>query len=284
MKMVQSASSPCDGETMLVHAVTVILKQPTDSPLSKALARGGIHTVTDLLTLSQLERDALTYHNVYGNVRPLAIGHKNLLQMLKIYGAYCKAEGSPIMDWMMITKKDFNDFRCSRAGLHASEWDDTIAPATIPVIIPNSPSSTVSVAMSKSPSPTVSIKASGSPPVTASVVTSESSSSTVLVTTTKRSSPTVSVVTARSTSSIVSVTMFESSSNSIKGQDVLVCPDGKAALHHVLSEVLAQPWWLLTEVLERSGFDEIQDVLLMNQAERDMLNFLDGNGVVMPLP
>jgi len=48
--------------------------------------------------------------------------------------------------------------------------------------------------------------------------------------------------------------------------------------------VLAQPWWLLTKALERSGFDEIQDVLLMNQAERDMLTFLNANSVVTPLP
>jgi len=62
-----------------------------------------------------------------------------------------------------------------------------------------------------------------------------------------------------------------------------VYPDGKATLHHVLSEVLNQPWWLLAEALERSGFDEIQDILLMNQAERDMLTFLNANGVVTPL-
>ena len=51
-----------------------------------------------------------------------------------------------------------------------------------------------------------------------------------------------------------------------------------------LVEVLCQPWWLLTEALERSGFNEIQDVLLMNQAERDMQTFLNANGVITPLP
>jgi len=150
MKMVQSASSPCDGETMLVHAVMVILKQPTDGPLSKALARGGIHTVTDILALSQSERDALTYHDVYGNVRPLAIGHKNLLRMLKAYAAYCEAKGSPIVDWMTITKKDFDDFRHSQAGLCASEWYDIAAPATVPVVLPKSSLSMVSVTTSVS--------------------------------------------------------------------------------------------------------------------------------------
>jgi len=154
---------------MFEHVVTVILKQPMDGPLSKALARGGIHTITDLLTLSQLEHDALTYHNVYGNVRPLAIGHKNLLRMLKIYGTYCKAKGSPIVDWTVITKKDFDDFRHSRAGLHASEWYDTVAPATIPVILPKSSLSMVSVTTSVSP------------PVAVSVMASASSSSAVTV-------------------------------------------------------------------------------------------------------
>ena len=86
---------------MFEHVVTVILKQPMDGPLSKALARGGIHTVMDILALLQSEHDALTYHDVYGTVRPLAIGHKNLLQMLKIYGAYCKAKGFPIVDWRL---------------------------------------------------------------------------------------------------------------------------------------------------------------------------------------
>jgi len=47
--------------------------------------------------------------------------------------------------------------------------------------------------------------------------------------------------------------------------------------------VLGQPWWLLAEALERTGFDEIQDILLMNQAKRDMLTFLNANGVVTPL-
>ncbi len=61
--------------------------------------------------------------------------------------------------------------------------------------------------------------------------------------------------------------------------------DWEADLHHVLSEVLCQPWCgLLFEALERSGFNEIQDVLLMNQAERDMLTFLDANDIITPLP
>jgi len=60
---------------------------------------------------------------------------------------------------------------------------------------------------------------------------------------------------------------------------------GEAALHHVLSEVFYPGWReKVVEALERSGFNEIQDVLLVNQAERDMLTFLNTNGVITPLP
>ncbi len=59
--------------------------------------------------------------------------------------------------------------------------------------------------------------------------------------------------------------------------------DGKAALQHVLTEVLYPGWReTLAEALERSGFPEIQDVLLMNQTERDVLTFFDANGVITP--
>jgi len=85
--------------------------------------------------------------------------------------------------------------------------------------------------------------------------------------------------------STVSAMTSKSSSDDSEDQDVLVYTNGEAALHHVLSEVLCQPWFgLLAKALERGGFDEIQDVLLMNQAKRDTLTFLDANDVVTPLP
>jgi len=77
--MAQNVSSPHDGEATLKHVVTVILKQAKDGPLSKAMARGGIQVILDVLALLQLAQDALTYHDDYGTVRPLEISHKNLL-------------------------------------------------------------------------------------------------------------------------------------------------------------------------------------------------------------
>jgi len=239
--MIRSASSPCDGKVTLEHVVTVILKQPMDGPLSKALACAGIHTTLDILALTPLARDALTYHDDYGIVKPLLIGHKNQLQVLKIFATYRKMEGFPIVNWMTITKKDFDDFRCSRAGLRATEMDDAIAPVTV------------------------------------SITTFESSPTTMPATASKSSPSATSLMTSKNS-------LHMDSSDVTEDQDVLACSIGKTALHHVLSEVLGQPWWLIFEVLERSGFDGIQDVLLMNQAERDTLTFLNGNGVVTPLP
>jgi len=176
------------------------------------------------------------------------------------------------VDWMAITKKDFDDFRCSRAGLHATERDDTIAPATMPVIISKSPPSTVSVTTSKNSSSTV------------SVTSSKSSSSTVSVTTSGSSPAAVSITTSKSSSSTASVTTSKSSSESGKDQDVLVYSNGKAALDHVLFDVLCQPWFgPLAEALERSRFNKVQDILLMHQAERDTLTVLNANRVVTPL-
>jgi len=106
--MTQSGGTLPDGKAMLEHVVMVVLKQARDGLLSKALARGGIHVISDVLTLMQLARDALTYQED-GTVKPLSIGHKSMLRTLKIFANYCEADGSPIDDQTVITKKD-DDF------------------------------------------------------------------------------------------------------------------------------------------------------------------------------
>jgi len=51
LAMTQSGNSH-DGKAMLEHVVTVVLKQAKeDGLLAKALARGGIHVILDVLTL-----------------------------------------------------------------------------------------------------------------------------------------------------------------------------------------------------------------------------------------
>jgi len=82
------------------------------------------------------------------------------------------------------------------------------------------------------------------------------------------------------------VTFSNSSFASGGMQGDLGLSDQEADLHHILSEVLCQPWCgPLVKSLGRSGFNEVQDAFFMNQAERqDMLTFLDANDIVTPLP
>ncbi len=56
---------------MLDHVVTVVLMQPKDGQFAKALDQGGIQEIMDILALSQPARDALTYQEDDGTVKPL---------------------------------------------------------------------------------------------------------------------------------------------------------------------------------------------------------------------
>jgi len=49
-----SGSNPPDGKAILEHVITVVLKQPKDGPLAKALDREGICEIFDLLLLASL--------------------------------------------------------------------------------------------------------------------------------------------------------------------------------------------------------------------------------------
>jgi len=74
---------------ILAHVLTDVLKQPGDSPLVRALDEAGINEINDLLTLDHHLRNALTYERDDGTVKPLPIGYKNLLRVLKIFVDFC---------------------------------------------------------------------------------------------------------------------------------------------------------------------------------------------------
>jgi len=131
-----SAAIPTESN-IFVHVLTNVLKQPSDGPLAWALNKAGINEINDLLTLDQHSRNALTYEWDDGTVKPLPIGYKNLLRVLKIFADYCQDQGMPIEDWTTVTKRDFDKFRTSRAGLALSEKSDTFSnSAHTPVIAP----------------------------------------------------------------------------------------------------------------------------------------------------
>jgi len=85
---------------------TLVLKQAKDGLLAKALDAATVQEINDVLLLNQPTRDALTFQLDDGTVKPLSIGHKNMLRALKIFADHCQAIGNPIEDWTAITKKD----------------------------------------------------------------------------------------------------------------------------------------------------------------------------------
>jgi len=136
MNGVLSAAIP-DESDIFKHVLTNVLKQTSDSPLVWALNEASINEITDLLTFDHHSRNALTYEQDNGTVKPLPIGYKNLLRMLKIFADYCQDMGTPIKDWTAVTKRDFNEFQTSQARLALSEKSDAFSTSTpIPIVTP----------------------------------------------------------------------------------------------------------------------------------------------------
>jgi len=130
-------TAPTESD-ILAHVLTEVLRQPSDSPLVRALEEAGINEINDLLTLDHHSRNTLTYERDDGTTKPLPIGHRNLIRVLKIFADFCQDSGRPIEDWLAVTKKDFDDFRTSRAGLALSEKSKAFSiPAPNPVIVPS---------------------------------------------------------------------------------------------------------------------------------------------------
>ena len=75
-----------------------------------------------------------------GTVKPLPISYKNFLRVLKIFFDYCQDSGMPIEDWTAVTKRDFDDFRTSHAGLALSEKSDAFSTSTPTPVITTTPS------------------------------------------------------------------------------------------------------------------------------------------------
>ncbi len=123
------ATTAPDGKAMLDHVVTVVLKQAKDGPLAEALAHANIEDIVDLLALSPSERDVLAFPLDDGTEKPLSVGHKSMLQALKVFANFRQANGNPIEDWTAVSRKDFDDFRTSQAGLAATEKMDALSSA-----------------------------------------------------------------------------------------------------------------------------------------------------------
>jgi len=127
-----STSIPTESD-IFNHVLLNVLRQSSDSPLIQALNEAGINEISDLLTLDHQLRNALTYKQDDGTTKPLPISYKNLIRVLKIFVDYCQDNGTPIEDWTAVTKKDFDEFRTSRARLTLSK-KATCFPTPLPLL------------------------------------------------------------------------------------------------------------------------------------------------------
>jgi len=111
-----------------------------DSPLIQALDEAGINEINDLLTLDPQLRDTLMYELKDSSVKPLPIGYRNLLRVLKIFVDYSQDRGMPIDNWTTVTKQDFDNFRTSCDGLALLEKRNSFSVSTPTPIITPTPS------------------------------------------------------------------------------------------------------------------------------------------------
>ncbi len=126
MVTTQSGNSPLlDGKVMLEHVVTVVVKQAKDGLLAKPLDAAAVQEINDPSSQPACKGCPL-FSLDDGTEKPLPIGYKNLLRALKIFADHCQANGHPIGDWTTITKKDFDDFRCSQVHMAATKKIDTL--------------------------------------------------------------------------------------------------------------------------------------------------------------
>ncbi len=66
-----------------------------------------------MLFINQAERDILTFLDANNVVIPLMPSQKKMLLDVNIFSYFCVENGKPIMDWMKISKAEFDQFRYS---------------------------------------------------------------------------------------------------------------------------------------------------------------------------
>ncbi len=64
------AIDPNAGKPVLDNVIMMVLNQPKDGTLAKALDRGGISKIYNLLTLSQTDHGSLTFVDADGSCHP----------------------------------------------------------------------------------------------------------------------------------------------------------------------------------------------------------------------
>ena len=98
-------------KTALTHTLEVVFGfVDADHSLRKALKDAGIHSLSDLLNMREVDIDALTYDD-NGASKPVPLGHRNMIRIFQDYVRDCNNKGGTITDFMKVTAEDFDQFR-----------------------------------------------------------------------------------------------------------------------------------------------------------------------------
>ena len=103
-----------DGTAALAYIINDVFQIEDDNSLELALENKGCKDIYDLISMSDIEIDSLTYSNANHTIAKLQGALKNKIRMLKRYIMYRYCSGDPIgNDWESITEEKFDIYRTS---------------------------------------------------------------------------------------------------------------------------------------------------------------------------
>ena len=111
-----TARTRAGQHAIMRHVLQQVLQQVDDSPLAKALSKGGYDIIADVLGMSNSDIDILDYDEREDDTivtLPLLPARKNLIRALQAFVRYQHSTGNPISDYLTVTAAEFNEFRVS---------------------------------------------------------------------------------------------------------------------------------------------------------------------------
>ena len=111
-----AARTRAGQNAIMKHVLQQVLQQVEDSPLAKALSKGGYDIIADILAMSNADIDILDYDETdQANIVTLQLlpARKNLIRALQAFVRYRQSIGTPIHDFLSVTAAEFNEYRVS---------------------------------------------------------------------------------------------------------------------------------------------------------------------------
>jgi len=181
---------------------------------------------------------------------------RRICSLIKLSSCYCEENGTPIMESTKVSKAQFDQFRSS------SECMWGVEKFTIP------------------PSPKFNLHRPDIATMPRNVTSSSMVASAPIISLPSSPSAAIPRVFSSALTTPVSKRLLfsESEDDEDSGNKI---SELQYVFHSIFCEAVDSP---LVKALEKHGFTTIQDVLLLNQAERDALQFPKADGTLSTLP